>query len=328
MLIRDIVAIALTLSLGCGPQQTSTESGSADSYPSKTVTIVCPWSAGGGTDRMSRFMAQQLEERLGKPVVVVNKTGGGGAIGHSEGSRAKPDGHTLTMATFELSTMHWMGISPLTYEDFQPLALLNGDAAAFFVRQDSEITSLDNLVSRIKAEPGKIKMSGTASGGAWDLARAGFMMAADLPIDSVVWVPTQGSAPSIVELLGGHIDVVCCSLPEATTQLESGQLRALAVMSPERVDGFSDIPTVRELGHDWEAVGWRGLCLPKGTPPEITARLETEIDAIMASEAFKDFMTKNRFSARKATGNAFAAFLSAQDAQWKAVIEATGFAQP
>src|SRR5690606_8441181 len=131
---------------------------------------------GGGTDRLSRFMADQLKEQLGQPVVVVNKTGGGGAIGHAEGANARPDGYTLTMATFELSTMHWMGISDLTWENYQPLFLLNGDAAAFFVKKDSDIKSLDDLVARIKAKPKTVTMSGTASGGAWDLARAGFLM--------------------------------------------------------------------------------------------------------------------------------------------------------
>lgn len=321
-------AATVVLLTGCGPKSSDNSSSpNAAAYPTKAITLVCPWSPGGGTDRMARFMADQLQGRLGTPVVVVNKTGGSGAIGHSEGSRARADGHTLTMATFELSTMHWMGISELTFADFQPLYLLNGDAAAFFVRKDSEIETLDDLLARIKAEPGKVQMSGTASGGAWDLARAGFMMKAGLPLDSVIWVPTQGSAPSIVELLGGHIDVVCCSLPEAAAQLESGQLRALAVMAPERVPGFPDVPTVKELGIDWDAVGWRGLCLPQGTPQPIVDKLATECRAIVEGEAYKDFMSKNHFAVRTAGPVAFAEFLKQQDAQWKSVIEAAGFAR-
>ena len=220
-----------------------------------------------------------------------------------------------------------MGISDLTWEDFQPLYLLNGDAAAFFVRSESDIESLDDLIERIRTYPGTIKMSGTSTGGAWDLARAGFMMEAGLPIDSVIWTPTQGSAPALVELLGGHIDVVCCSLPEAASQLEAGQLRALAVMAPERVAGFDDVPTVKELGVDWEAVGWRGLCLPKGTPADIVDRLAGECSAIMESEPFQEFMRKNRFAIREGGPEEFAKFLQRQDQQWKTVIEATGFAQ-
>lgn len=273
---------------------------------------------------MSRFMAEQLEQRLGKPVVVVNKQGGGGSIGHNEGAHAKPDGYTITMATFELSTMHWMGITDLTYADFQPLYFLNGDAAALFVNADSPIKSLDDLLKQIKSNPGKVTMSGTAAGGAWDLARAGFLLKAGFKVNDVVWVPSQGSAPSLVELLGNHIDAVCCSLPEAASQLASSQLRALAVMAPERVDGFPDVPTVKELGIDWEAVGWRGLCLPKGTPQPIVDKLADECKAIVQGDAFKEFMKKNRFAPRSGGPAAFGEFLKQQDPQWQGVIDAVG----
>ena len=323
-LLSAAAIVALT---GCSPpaaDTTSTKDPTA--YPNKTITLVCPWSPGGGTDRMSRMMARELKEELGQPVVVVNKTGGGGAIGHSAGANAKPDGYTLTMTTFELSTMHWMGISDLTWENFQPLYLLNGDAAAFIVKEDSDIKSLDNLIARIKEKPKTIKMSGTASGGAWDLARAGFLMKAGLPVDSVIWVPTQGSAPAIVQLLGGHIDIICCSLPEAAAQLEGGKLRALAVMAPERAPGFADVPTVKELGIDWEAVGWRGLCVPKGTPDDAIKVLTETCEKLVASVPFMKFMAQNRFAALKGNPVDFGEFLKEQDARWKPVIEATGFA--
>ena len=184
---------------------------------------------------MARFMADQLQKELGKPFVVVNQMGGSGAVGHSAGALAKPDGHTLTMATFELSTMHWMGISDLTWKDYAPVAELNADAAAIMVRSDSPWNSLKDLIGYIEANPGKLTMSGTATGGAWDLARAGFQLEAGIPVDAVRWIPSKGSAPSIVELLGGHIDAVCCSIPEAISQIEAGQLRALVVMSPEKL---------------------------------------------------------------------------------------------
>lgn len=319
-------AATILLMTGCGPESSDSSSATdAPAYPTKTITLVCPWSPGGGTDRMARMMARELKEELGQPVVVVNKTGGGGAIGHSEGANAKPDGYTLTMTTFELSTMHWMGISELTWENFQPLYLLNGDAAAFIVKEDSDIKSLDDLINRIKSQPKTIKMSGTASGGAWDLARAGFLIKAGLPVDSVIWVPTQGSAPAIVDLLGGHIDIVCCSLPEAAAQLEGGKLRALAVMAPERAPGFSDVPTVKELGVDWEAVGWRGLCVPKDTPDEVVEILRSACKKIVVSVPFMKFMAQNRFETLEGGPADFAEFLKQQDAQWKIVIEATGF---
>jgi tripartite-type tricarboxylate transporter receptor subunit TctC len=327
-MVALLIATLALLVTGCGPKSADSATATdAAAFPTKSISLICPWAPGGGTDRMSRFMAEQLQQRLGKPVVVVNKEGGGGSIGHGEGARAKPDGHTITMATFELSTMHWMGITKLTHADFQPLFFLNGDAAALLVKADSPFKSLDDLLKHIKANPGKLTMSGTAAGGAWDLARAGFLLQAGVKVEDVIWVPSQGSAPSLVELLGGHIEVVCCSLPEAASQLASGQLRALAVMAPERVEGFADVPTVKELGIDWEAVGWRGLCLPKGTPQPIVDRLVTECRAIVESEAFDEFMTKNRFAPRAGGPEEFEKFLAVQDAQWKTVIEAVGMAR-
>ena len=296
-------------------------------YPSKTVTIVCPWSAGGGTDRLSRYIADELDKRFDESVVVQNRTGGGGAVGHSAGAMAKPDGHTILMATFELSTMHWMGISKLTWEDYTWLAQLNADAAAIMVKKDAPWKDVKELVAHIKANPGKLKMSGTATGGAWDLARAGMMQAAGLPVDSVIWSPTKGSAPALVELLGGHIDAVCCSVPEAAPQIEAGELRVLAVMSDERLGDYPDYPTCREAGVEWTAVGWRGLALPKDTDAAIVEKLRKSVDTIVESEGFKAFMKKNGFNITIRSSEDFAAFLQAQDAQWQGVIEAAGYAK-
>lgn len=265
-------------------------------------------------------MADQLQAKLGQPVVVANKTGGSGAIGFAAGANAPADGYTITMATFEISTMHWLGISKLTYQNFAPLAQVNGDAAALIVRNDSAVKSLDGLLAEIRAKPGALKMSGTGKGAAWDLARSGFLLAAGLPVDSVVWVPVKGAAQGIVELLGGHVDVICCSVPEALTQIESGDLRVLAVMAPQRLAEFPSIPTCRELGVDWEAVGYRGFALPQGAPAEVVKTLSDACLEIANSEAFDTFMKKNGFAPAVRGPAEFGAFLKAQDEQWHKVI--------
>ena len=312
--------LLFALTSGCGPS-------GPKPYPNKTITLVCPWAAGGGTDRLSRFMANALQTSLGQSVIVVNQVGGSGAAGHQKGALADPDGHTLTMATFELSTMHWMGISEVTHTNYEPVMQLNADAAALLVRADAPWKDLEAFLEHIKAHPGEVTLSGTASGGAWDLARAGFLLAAELPVDSVRWIPKKGAAPSLVELLGGHIDAVCCSVPEAAAQIESRQLRVLAVMSPERLAEYPDIPTVREKGIPWDAVGWRGLVLPKGTPPEIVALVEDHCRKIVESPAFTDFMKMNGFVPVVRGSGEFATFLAEQDAQWQPVIEKAGYAQ-
>ena len=318
------MAGALLAFTGCAPKSTLD---STATYPSKTVTIICPWSPGGGTDRLTRFMADRLQKELGQPFVVVNRTGGSGAVGHSAGALAAPDGHTLTMATFELSTMHGMGISNLTWENYTPILQINADAAAIMVRHDAPWQNLGEFLAAVKADPGQLTMSGTATGGAWDLARAGLQLADKIPVNALRWIPSNGSAPAVVELLGGHVDSICCSVPEAITQIEAGQLRALAVMSAERLPDYPDIPTVRESGIAWDAVGWRGLVAPKDTPAAVIITLEDASARIMASAEYKDFMRKNGFSIQVRMGAEFSAFLAAQDTQWQEVIQAAGYAK-
>lgn len=296
-------------------------------YPEKTITVVCPWSAGGGTDRLSRYMADQLQSRLDTPAIVVNKTGGSGAIGHTAIAQAPPNGYTIGMITAELSTMHHMGLCNLTYRDYNCLMQLNADAAALIVRQNVPWKNLGELLEEIRRRPGELKMSGTATGGLWDLARAGMLHAADLDVSSVIWVPTKGSAPSLVDLLGGHVDAVCCSVPEAATQLEAGELRVLAVFSEERLPEFPEMPTAKEQGLDWVGMGWRGLALPKDTPPEIARRLEKELSAIVRSEDYRDFMKKNGFGIAIKGPEEFESFLEKQEDQWKEVLEAAGYTE-
>lgn len=294
-------------------------------YPERTVTIVCPWSPGGGTDRVSRFWAGALEQEFGQPFVVVNRTGGAGAVGHFASAYAKPDGHTIGMITFELSTMHRMRISRLTFKDYECLLQVNADPAAIIVRDDAPWQTLGEWLDDVRARPGELRMSGTATGGAWDLARAGLLQAAKLPIDSVVWVPHPGAAPSLLELMGGHLDAVCCSVPEVASQLENGQVRVLAVMAEERMESYPDLPTANEQGTEWVAVGWRGLALPKGTPPDIVNLLADRCAKIAASDEYREFMQKNGFGITIRSTSDFTEFLQQQDEQWKTVVEAAGY---
>lgn len=301
--------------------------GLSEEYPNKTVRIICPWSPGGGTDRVSRFWADALQRELGEPFVVVNRTGGAGAIGHFAGAHAAPDGHTIAMITFELSTMHRMKISKLTYRDYECLLQMNADPAAIIVHKDAPWQNLQELLDAIRQSPGKVRMSGTATGGAWDLARAGMLQAEGIPIHSCVWVPHPGAAPSLVELMGGHLDAICCSVPEVSVPLANNEVRVLAVMSEERITGFPDLPTAREQGVDWVAVGWRGLALPKGTPKSVVKKLESTCLEIAKSERFLGFMGKNGFGVKIRATDEFREFLVSQDEQWKSVVEAAGYDQ-
>ncbi len=330
MFDRRIVVCGVLLlipSAGCDSSGVRDTAAGGAGYPTKTVTLICPWAAGGGTDRVSRFWADALQNEFGKPFVVVNKTGGSGAVGHSAGAFAKPDGYTLTTITAELSTMHRMGITEITYKDFDCVLQMNADAAAIIVGPDAPWHTLGELLEYIRQNPGKLKMSGTSTGGWWDLARAGLLHAAGLPVDSVIWVPTQGAAPSLVELLGGHIDAVCCSLPEAATQIEAGQLVPLVIMAEQRMEEFPDVSTAKESGVDWVTVGWRGLAVPKNTSPEIVALLTEKCRVIAESDAYKEFMRKNAFGIEVRDSEEFTQFLRDQDELWEPVVKAAGYAK-
>jgi tripartite-type tricarboxylate transporter receptor subunit TctC len=245
-------------------------------------------------------------------------------VGHRSGAQAKPDGYTLTMITFELSTMHHMGIAELSYEDFTCLLQVNADPAAIVVRKDAPWNSLREFLDDARARPGELKMSGTARGGAWDLARAGLLLADGQPVENVLWIPTQGSAPSLVELLGGHIESVCCSVPEAMASLD--ELKILAVMSDDRLSEYPEIPTAQEAGIDWSAVGWRGLALPLNTPAEAVDRLRETCAKIAASDEYREFMEKSSFAIAIREKEEFVEFLGEQDRQWQQVIQEAGFA--
>jgi tripartite-type tricarboxylate transporter receptor subunit TctC len=307
------------LSGGCRP--------AASVYPNRTVVLICPWGYGGGTDRVSRFIAEQLQRELKTPVIVQNRTGASGAAGHSDGAWAVPDGYTLTMGTFELCTMRAMGISNLTYRDFDPLIQVNADPAALLVRSDdTRWKSLGELLAAVKQSPGKIRMSGTAAGGAWDLARAGLLVAAGLPVDAVIWVPSQGANQSLTDLMGGHIDVVCCAAAEAKSQIDDGSLRVLTVMSATRLPEHPDVPTVKEQGVDWEAVGWRGILLPHGVPEPVKAVVKTKLASIAMSEKYAEFAREFGFGVRVRQGEEFRRFLEAEERRWTGVIDAAGYA--
>ncbi len=290
-------------------------------YPSRPITLVCPWAVGGGTDRVSRQMAVFLESELGTPVNVVNATGGQGVTGHSRGIRSKPDGYTISMMTLELSMLHWRNLTDLTWEDAAPLMSLNEDPAALFVKADSEFQTVTDLKTAIKNRPGELKASGTAALAAWHLALAGWLISLDQNPTDVIWMPSQGSSPSLQELMTGDLDLVCCSLPEAKSLLVSGDIRCLGVMADERQasDDFKDYPTLKEQGSDWTLTGWRGIGVAKDTPQEIQDKLVGVLKRIVSGEAhvngesWTEFMDNQGFDHTSRPTTEFADFLKRND---------------
>jgi len=295
-------------------------------YPTKPITIVCPWAAGGGTDRTARFIAEQLSKKLGVPVNVVNKTGGSGAVGHGEGAAAAPDGYTITNLTFEINVLKYLGYADLTPENFIPLIQFNEDAAAVIVSAKSPYKNVKELLDDIKAKPeGTFKFSGSTIASAWDLPRIQMLMAAGIDPQKVKYIPTQGAAPAITELLGGHVDVLTCSYPEAAGQIAAGALKALAIMAEERNPNFPDVPTLKEQGVNVVGGTWRGFGVPLKTPELAVNTLRQALKEITDTQEFKDFMNKAGFGIKVRVGQEFGDFMINQYKALKAVMETAGY---
>ncbi len=282
-------------------------------FPSRPMTIICPWGAGGGTDAVARMVAVLMEKDLGQPVTVVNRIGGSGAVGHTAGATATPDGYTMCITTVEITMMHWMGLAQVNYKELKGVALLNFDPAGINVRADSDWKTVRELQDYAKANPGKLKASGTGKGGIWDLSRAGWLKTAGIPIDAIPWVPSNGAAPALQEMLAGGIQVVPCSLPEARALIEAKKVRALAVMAEKRAEIFPDVPTLKELGLNWTMGAWRGITVPKGTPAEVVAVLEKSLEKVLTSQQFQDFMQKNGFGIWFKPAAEFDQFMARED---------------
>lgn len=296
-------------------------------YPTRPIQLVVPWAAGGGTDRVARMVATLLEKELGQPVNVVNRTGGGGAIGHTAMATARPDGYTIGMATVEITMMHWLGLAQVTVNDMEAVAQVNFDPAGVTVRQDAPWQTLQDLLEDAKRNPGRYRASGTARGGIWDVARAGMLLTLGLPENTIPWVPSEGAAPALQELVAGGIQISFASLPENRSMIDAGRVRPLAVMADERDAIFPNTPTLKELGIDWTLGAWRGIVAPKGTPPEIVQVLEAALAKIVRSDEYVEFMKNNGFGIVWRDSKAFGDFMRESDRIMGEIMREVGLAR-
>jgi tripartite-type tricarboxylate transporter receptor subunit TctC len=301
----------------------------AQAYPSRPVTVVVPWGAGGGTDATARIVAALLEKDLGQPFNVVNRTGGSGVVGHSAIATGQPDGYTIGMITVEITMMHWQGLTELAPKSYTPLALMNEDPPGVSVSSSSPHKTLKELADAIKASPvGKLKASGTGQGGIWHLALVGWLKAMGLAANHVAWVPSNGAAPAMQDLAAGGLDLCTCSIPEARAIIEAGKARALAIMAPERNPIFKDIPTLKEaMSIDYSVGAWRGIAGPKGMPQDVATKLTASLKKAYDSKEFKDFMSNRGFGVVWGDAAAFAKFMEEGDAKMGDAMKAAGLAK-
>ena len=301
--------------------------GNAQKFPNHPMTMIVAWGAGGGTDAVARTIAMLMEKDLGQPVNVVNRVGGSGAVGHTAAATAKADGYTMALTTGEITMMHWMGLAQVNYKDMKGVTLVNFDPASVTVRMDAPWKTLKELEDYVRANPGKLKASGTGKGGSWDLARAGWLKMTGIPQEAMPWVPSNGAAPALQELVAGGIDVVTCSLPEARAMIEAKKARPLGVMGDNRSDIFPDTPTLKEMGKNWVMGAWRGVTVPKGTPAEVVAVLEKSVEKAYNNPQYKEFMKKNGYGMVFKVSGDFDKFMASEDESMGKLMKEMGIAK-
>jgi tripartite-type tricarboxylate transporter receptor subunit TctC len=320
---QTLTTVLLALSLGL-----ATTSAQAQAYPTRPITLIVPWGAGGGTDATARIIGSLLEKDLGQPVTVVNRTGGSGVVGHSAIAAAAPDGYTIGMATVEIGMMHWQGLTELKSTSYTPLGLVNADPAGVQVRTDSPYKSVSELLAAIKANPGKLKASGTGQGGIWHLAIAGLLRDQKIDPAALPWVPSNGAAPGLQDMIAGGVDVAPVSLPESRALIDAGKVRSLAIMNDKPSGLYPAVPTLKAaIGSNWTMAAWRGLVAPKNIPPAVRDKLAAAIQKVAASKEYTEFMAKQGYGVIYAGPDEFAAFMAKSNEELGATMKAVGLAK-
>ncbi len=300
----------------------------AADYPSGPVELIVPWAAGGGTDGVARVIGTELAAALDTQVNVVNRTGGSGVVGHQAMATADPDGQTLGLVTVEIGMMHHQGLTDLTSEDLTAIAQVNENPAGLTVAADSQWETAQDLLTYIEGNPGEVTASGTGQGGIWHLALIGMLLDAGLEPDAVNFVPSEGAAPALQELVAGGIDLSTASLGENLTMLDSGRVEALAVMGTEPDADFPDVPTLEEeTGIDYGMGVWRGIAGPAGMDENVVAEVECHLEQIVADEEFVDFMSNLALGVRYRGSEEFAEFMLEDDEAKGVVMEEAGLAE-
>src|SRR5258705_6659799 len=301
---RLLPAALLVMSLGALAQ-----------YPQRPIQLIVPWGAGGGTDATARVIGSLLESELKQPVIVVNRTGDSGVVGHQAIASAQPDGYTIGMITVEIAMMHHVGLTTLKHTDYTPIGLVNADPAGINVRVDSPYKSVKELLAAIKANPGKMKASGTGQGGIWHLAIAGLLKEQGLDPNALPWVPSNGAAPGMQDMIAGGVDVVPCSIPEARPMIDAGKARALAIMDDNPPALYPNVPTLKkELCSNWQIAAWRVIAAPKGIPADVQKTLVSALKKVYDSKEYKEFMASRGFGVVWADPAGTEQFMAASDA--------------
>ena len=311
-----------TLALLSGVLLPQAQAGAADTWPSKPVTVIVPFPAGGGTDAFARPLFAQLTKQLGKQVIVDNRGGAGGNIGATLAARSAPDGYTWFMGAVHHA------IAPSVYarldynlaNDFVPVALIASVPQVIVVNpQRVPAKDLKELLALLRSTGGKLNYASAGNGTSHHLAGELFKLQTKTAIGHV---PYKGAGPAIQDLIGGQVDLMFDGLGSSAQHIKSGKLRAIAVASPKRASGFPEIPTTAEGGApDYQVSTWYGLWAPKNTPKETIARMTEELKKAYATTELQAAWVRLGAEPPALYGPAFGEFVAGETRRWGEVVK-------
>ena len=312
-LLALVVALVLVMSL-------ATVASAAD-YPSKGISVICPWGAGGGTDSCLRAFCLALEKQLGVTLTVDNLTGAGGVIGHEAIADADTDGYTIGMITWELAAYNTLENSDYTVANYDPLCRVNTDAAAVTVNTEwaaaNGISDLASFVEYCKAHPGEVMMGGSSPNSVWHVAGNYLMKATGIEIKMITYA--NGAADAVKSAAQGEIQGVTVSMAEAKSFIGNG-LTVLGVMDTVRSEVYPDVPTCQEQGVDAVYYTQRGMSLPLGVDAEIKETLKAACAAAIEDPDFVEFMKNNGQTIAWMTAEEYTEWLAGEEATIREIM--------
>jgi tripartite-type tricarboxylate transporter receptor subunit TctC len=310
--------VLLALALTAGTAQ-------AQSYPAKPIRMVVPFPPGGGTDILSRLVANKLTEVSKWTVIADNRAGAGGTIGIAEAVRAAPTGYEMVMGQKDnMVVAPWL-YKNLSYDptkDLVAVAHVAYTPVVMVTSSNSRFKSLTDVVAAAKAKPDTITYGSPGNGTTIHLAGEIFNSAANIKLRHI---PYKGSNPALIDVLAGNVDLMVSSLPSAISQIKAGKLRALAVTSAKRSTSMPDIPTVAELGYkDFDVSTWYGLFMPAATPKDIVNSVNAEVNKLLATADMKAAIHAQGAEVQNLSPEQFSTLLKTDYQKWKGIVQASG----
>ena len=319
--LSGVAGLALMLASSIMTTAWAQTSAAASNYPNKTIRIVVPFTPGGSTDILARAIGIELGKAWGHSVIVENIAGAGGSIGADKVAKSAGDGYTLLMGHIGTLAVNPSLYPDLPYQplrDFAPVAWVARVPNVLVVHPSVPAKNVKEFIALAKSKPGQLNYGSGGNGSAANLATEYLKVQTNI---SLLHIPYRGTAPAVTDLLGGQIQVLFTGAPAVIGQIKSGQLRALGVSSPQRLDSLPDVPTVAESGYkNFEADQWYGVVAPKGTPAEIVAKLNTQINKALQSPELKNRLNNEGAVATPSTPEVFGKLIQTEIARWKPVI--------